>query len=230
MSDVAALVASAATMIAAMMTAANLGTKVTGWGFVVFTLGSIAWAVVGLTTGQPSLAITNCFLLLVNLFGVWRWLGRQARHETGSEVAVQRSRARPHVPSLYSGAFLIGADVLDNRGEKVGTVVDTMHDCDRRTLSYVVITQGGVGGAGETLRAIAPDHLTFATDGVRCDLHADQINEISPIKDKAWPAVAPLMHSKANTLPCQPRFPKHLSPLKPEKSRAPANRNKRTKR
>lgn len=64
MPDVAAWIASAATMIAAMMTAANLGTKITGWGFVVFTVGSVAWAAVGLTTEQPSLAITNGFLLL----------------------------------------------------------------------------------------------------------------------------------------------------------------------
>lgn len=191
MPDVAAWIASAATMIAAMMTAANLGTKITGWGFVVFTVGSVAWAAVGLTTEQPSLAITNGFLLLVNLFGVWRWLGRQARHETGSELAEQRSRARAHVPSLYSGASAIGANVFDGRGEKVGTVVDTMHDCESRTLSYVVISQGGVGGAGETLRAIAPDLLAFESDGIHCDLSAEQITAIAPIDEKAWPAVAP---------------------------------------
>lgn len=191
MPDVAAWIASAATMIAAMMTAANLGTKVTGWGFVVFTVGSVAWAAVGLTTGQPSLAITNVFLLLVNLFGVWRWLGRQARHETGSEIAAQRSRARAHVPSLYSGASAIGASVFDGSGEKVGTVVDTMHDCESRTLSYVVISQGGVGGAGESLRAIAPADLAFGSDGIHCDLSAEQITAIPPIDEKAWPAVAP---------------------------------------
>ena len=142
MSDVAAWIASAATMIAAMMTAANLGTKITGWGFVVFTVGSVAWAAVGLTTGQPSLAITNGFLLLVNLFGVWRWLGRQARHETGSEIAEQRSRARAHVPSLYSGASAIGANVFGSSGEKVGTVVDTMHDVAWTTFVNIGTASG----------------------------------------------------------------------------------------
>lgn len=191
MSEVASWIASAATMVAAIMTAANLGTRLTGWGFVVFTLGSVAWAMVGVTTGQTSLALTNGFLLLVNMFGVWRWLGRQAKHETGSELAVQRSHARAQVPSLFSGAALIGADVFDEAGEKVGTVIDSMHDCDRRTLSYVVISQGGVGGAGETLRAVAPDHLSFRRDGLHCDLSAEQIAAISPIDEKAWPAVAP---------------------------------------
>ena len=46
--DLAGWIAPAATMIAAMMTAANLGARVTGWGFGVFTLGSIAWSIVGL--------------------------------------------------------------------------------------------------------------------------------------------------------------------------------------
>lgn len=201
MPDVAAWIASAATMIAAMMTAANLGTKITGWGFVVFTIGSIAWAGVGLTTGQPSLAITNGFLLVVNLFGVWRWLGRQARHEAGSENAEHRSRARAHVPSLYSGASAIGANVFDSSGEKVGIVVDTMHDCESRALSYVVISQGGVGGAGETLRAIAPADLAFDSNGVLCDLSAEQIAAIAPIDRKAWPAVAPpALASNSNDL------------------------------
>ncbi|MEK7456583.1 MAG: hypothetical protein AABZ76_16905 [Pseudomonadota bacterium] len=48
MEDLAGWIAPAATMIAAMMTAANLGARVTGWGFGVFTLGSIAWSIVGL--------------------------------------------------------------------------------------------------------------------------------------------------------------------------------------
>ncbi len=191
MSDVAGWIASAATMIAAMMTAANLGTRVTGWGFVVFTFGSIAWASVGIMTGQTSLAFTNGFLLLVNLFGVWRWLGRQTRHEAGSEVAQQKSHQHPQVPSLYSGASLVGATVKDGNGETVGTIIDTMHACESRTLSYVVIAQGGVGGAGETLRAIAPDHLVFGQDGVRSLLNSTDVAAVAPIDKDAWPAVAP---------------------------------------
>ena len=39
--------ATIATMIAAMMTASNLGARVTGWGFVVFSISSVTgphWA------------------------------------------------------------------------------------------------------------------------------------------------------------------------------------------
>jgi hypothetical protein len=40
MNDIAAWIAPAATVIAAVMTAANLGARITDWGFVVFTVGS----------------------------------------------------------------------------------------------------------------------------------------------------------------------------------------------
>src|SRR6188768_57692 len=70
MNDIASWVAPAATMIAAIMTAANLGARVTGWGFVVFSVGSVAWTLVGLGSGQTNLVATNIFLTLVNLVGI----------------------------------------------------------------------------------------------------------------------------------------------------------------
>ena len=48
MEGLAGWVALAATCIAALMTASNLGARVTGWGFVIFTIGAAAWIVVGL--------------------------------------------------------------------------------------------------------------------------------------------------------------------------------------
>jgi len=66
--DTAGLIAPSATMIAAMMTAANLGARVTGWGFAVFTIGSICWSFVGFLSGQMNLLATNGFLTLVRYF------------------------------------------------------------------------------------------------------------------------------------------------------------------
>ncbi len=43
MESIATWLAPIATTIAALMTASNLGTRITGWGFVVFTVGSLAW-------------------------------------------------------------------------------------------------------------------------------------------------------------------------------------------
>lgn len=72
MGDIAGWVAPVATMIAAIMTAANLGARVTGWGFVVFVIGSVSWSIVGISSGQNNLLWTNGFLTLVNVIGVWR--------------------------------------------------------------------------------------------------------------------------------------------------------------
>lgn len=191
MEDYASWIASAATMIAAMMTASNLGTRVTGWGFVVFTIGSVAWAIVGMSSGQTGLMITNGFLFIVNLFGVWRWLGRQASYEQGSAVAAERSSARRHVPTLFSGGGLIGAGVEDCDGVKVGTVVDSMHACDNKALAYIVVAQGGIAGAGEELRALSPTHFSVAGDGVRCSLTVAQIEAMPTIDNSAWPEKAP---------------------------------------
>src|SRR6202007_1871385 len=91
MIETAGWLAPAATMIAAMMTAANLGARVTGWGFVVFTVGSIGWCAIALSTGQQNLLWTNGFLTLVNGVGIWRWLGRKARYEAGGKSAEVRS-------------------------------------------------------------------------------------------------------------------------------------------
>src|SRR5690349_1839093 len=109
--DAAGWLAPIATAVAAIMTASNLGARVTGWGFVVFTIGSIGWSVVGLTSGQANLVATNAFLTIVNALGIWRWLGRQARYEEGSQMAAAASKATPSTPDLVAGAIVTGAEV-----------------------------------------------------------------------------------------------------------------------
>ncbi|WP_426291591.1 hypothetical protein [Sphingomonas sp. TWP1-3-1] len=79
MADFAGWMALVATCVAAVMTASNLGVRVTGWGFVIFTVGAAAWVVVAIATDQTQLLYSNIFLGLVDVFGIWRWLGRRAR-------------------------------------------------------------------------------------------------------------------------------------------------------
>ncbi len=191
MSEWAGWIAPAATMIAAMMTAANLGSRVTGWGFAVFVVGSLCWSAVGLASGQTGLLVSNAFLTLVNIVGVWRWLGRQAAHEDGSAAAARRSEARPSVPSLFSASSLPGAPLLDGDGEKLGEVVDAMMRCGQRDIAYVVVARGGVGGIGQRLHALDPDRLGFAADGVRSQLSGAEIDALPELKADEWPAALP---------------------------------------
>ena len=67
-------IAAIGTMIAAGLIAADLGRKVTGWGFVLFCAVAVTWIVSGLTGGAMPIAAMNAILLAINLWGVWRYL------------------------------------------------------------------------------------------------------------------------------------------------------------
>lgn len=84
-------VAPIATTIAAVMVAANAGSRITGYGFIVFCVGSVAWMGVGWMNGQANLLVQNGILLAINALGIWRWLGLRARYEKGAAVASERS-------------------------------------------------------------------------------------------------------------------------------------------
>lgn len=67
-------IAAIGTMIAAAMIAADLGRKVTGWGFVLFCGVAITWIVSGLSSNAVPIAAMNAILLLINAWGVWQFL------------------------------------------------------------------------------------------------------------------------------------------------------------
>jgi hypothetical protein len=67
-------IAAIGTMLAAALIAADLGRKVTGWGFVLFCAVSATWIVAGMTSDAVPIAAMNGILLLINAWGVWRFL------------------------------------------------------------------------------------------------------------------------------------------------------------
>ena len=62
-------------ILAAGLIAGDFGRRVTGWGFVLFSVVSVVWIVSGLTAkdGMP-IAVQNAILLLINAYGVWQFL------------------------------------------------------------------------------------------------------------------------------------------------------------
>ena len=153
MEDIATWIAPIATTIAALMTASNLGSRVTGWGFVVFTVGSLAWLALGVMTGQSNLLWQNIILTALNLFGIWRWLGRQAKLEEGGARAQAHSETTPGEP-MFPVSLLTRAKLKAADGGELGACVDAMAGCERGGLRYLVVTSGGVGGVGETVRRL----------------------------------------------------------------------------
>ncbi|WP_265562577.1 PRC-barrel domain-containing protein [Sphingomicrobium arenosum] len=153
MEDIARLIAPVAITLAALITASNLGARITGIGFVIFTIGSVAWFIVGLTTGQGGLIWQNIILFFINLFGVWRWLGRRAAMQKGGEEAQRMSEERDG-QGLLPLSTIVGMDLHAPDRSKVGTVVDAMLGERDGRLSYAIASSGGVAGAGETLHRI----------------------------------------------------------------------------
>jgi len=191
LADMAGWVAPIATMIAAMMTAANLGARVTGWGFVIFTIGSICWAGVGASTGQTNLLATNGFLTLVNLVGIWRWLGRQRAYEDGGKSAESASR-RSSAPSLFTATGITGMAVVDPDGTAVGKAVEALITCETGDVSYVVVATGQIAGIGEELRAVARDAIIFHCDSLILRISRAAFDALAPLDDGDWPAaIAP---------------------------------------
>ncbi len=61
-------------VIAAIAVAGNFGRLVTGIGFIIFTLSSVAWILAGYLEDMPSLITQNIVLTAINLIGIYRWL------------------------------------------------------------------------------------------------------------------------------------------------------------
>jgi len=186
---VAGWLAPIATMTAATMTAVNLGARLTGWGFVVFTVGSVCWVGVGFATGQTNLIASNGFLTLVNLVGCWRWLGRQRSIEDGGKSAAAASR-RCAVPSLFTATSLAGMPVVADNRETVGKAVEGLIECGSGTISYVVVATAATAGIAEQLRAVASDAIAIQSDRIVLAMQPADFAAIAPLKPGDWPPCA----------------------------------------
>ena len=179
-------VATVATIAAACLTAYNLGARITGFVFIVFTAGSIAWLTLGALTGQPALLWTNIVLTGLNLFGVWRWLGRQARVEQGAERAAAESEILPS-ETLIAATLLARAPVVGRDGSALGTMVDAMVGCRTGRLAYLVVAEGGVAGVGEVLRRVDWSAAEIASDAVTTRLDGAEFSRLPALARDNWP-------------------------------------------
>lgn len=185
MADTVSWIATVATVIAASMTAANLGSRITGYGFCVFLVGSLAWIGAGLMTGQPALLWTNIVLTFLNIFGIWRWLGRQTKVEEGARRAAQVSTETPG-ENLFPVSLLSKA-AAGNGMERFGQCIDAMAGCGSGRLSYVVVSEGGVAGVGETLRRVPWDDVNVDGEEIRVTLDRGEFDRLEILERDRWP-------------------------------------------
>ena len=185
MADTISWVATVATIIGALMTASNLGSRVTGYGFAVFLVGALCWIGVGVLNHQPALLWTNVVLTLLDIFGIWRWLGRQARVEEGARAA---SEASEHTPgeALFPVSLLVRAPVhCGDTG--LGHCIDAMAGCRSGRLDYLVVSQGGVAGVGETLRRLPWSDAHVDGDSVVSHVGRQAFDRLEELQKDEWP-------------------------------------------
>lgn len=178
MADAAGWIALVATCVAAVMTASNLGARVTGWGFVLFSVGAAAWIVVGIATHQAQLLYSNVFLGLADLFGIWRWLGRRARISDTSRAEEARS-GRQEGKVLFSTAKLDGLPVKSTDGAVLATAVDALVACDGGRIDFLIIRAGGVGGVGEKLYRLPWTAARVSGDEIQTDLTEQALSRLT---------------------------------------------------
>ncbi|WP_019515955.1 hypothetical protein [Sphingomonas sp. Mn802worker] len=178
MEDIAGWVALVATCIAALMTASNLGARVTGWGFVVFTIGAVAWIVVGLETGQTQLLWSNIFLGVVDVFGIWRWLGRRAKFSDAANAEQARSGRAEH-EALFSISRIDGLPVRGADGQVIAHAVDALATCAGGTIDFFIVREGGVAGVGETLRRLPREIVRVRDTSLDTDLNVSGITQLA---------------------------------------------------
>jgi hypothetical protein len=186
MESLATWVAPIATTIAALMTASNLGSRITGYGFVVFTIGSLAWLTLGITTGQANLLWQNVILTALNLFGIWRWLGRQTRIEEGG-VAAQEQSAELASETLFPASLLTKATLVGPGGDELGSCVEAMLGCRSGRPAYLVVAEGGVASMGETLRRVDWRDTHVEDDRLVTALNSAQFAAAEELTRDQWP-------------------------------------------
>ena len=187
MADQISWFATAATICAATVTASNLGARITGYGFVIFLLGSLAWLAVGTMTGQPALLWTNAALTILNIWGIWRWLGRQAKLEEGS-VAAQEASVETPGETLFPASILGRSTVRDNDGAEVGRAVDAMVGGTTGKVHYLVVSAGGIGGVGERLHRVEWGCARFDWDSITLSIDGQQFASLPEVPKDHWPA------------------------------------------
>ena len=185
MADQISWCATVLTIVAASITAANLGSRVTGYGFVIFTAGAAAWTVVGALTHQPALMWTNILLAVLDLFGVWRWLGRQAEVEEGARTAASASHEVAS-ESLFPVSMLSSAAVRSGSHE-LGHCIDAMAGCSSGQVSYIVVSEGGVAGVGERLRRLPFEAATVEGEEVVTTISAEAFEQLQSLRRDQWP-------------------------------------------
>jgi sporulation protein YlmC with PRC-barrel domain len=125
------------------------------------------------------------------------------RSETRVEIDRDRDRdvkvrteadaniSRDKVERVHKASGLMGMEVRNNEGEKLGEIKDLVLDVKSGKVSYAVLAVGGFLGIGEKLIALPPSSLKPSEDHGHLKLNADKsrIQAAPGFAATAWPSL-----------------------------------------
>jgi hypothetical protein len=140
------------TIIAALMTASNLGSRITGYGFVVFTVGSLAW----LALGSPPASRRCCGPTSSSPRSTCSASGAGSGGRRRSRRAARRRRSKRRTPGENPVPRLAADQAPSWSGQGAPSSALRRRDGSAAAAGarYLVVAEGGVAGVGETLRRV----------------------------------------------------------------------------
>ncbi len=115
--------------------------------------------------------------------------GRQAKRG----VKVEQRGLKPGVdPERITATTVIGERLLGSDGKELGKVAEVTMDLTSGTISYLVLSTGGVLGFGDKFYAIPLESLTFSAEEKVFHLGIDKkkLKQIPEINKHNWPKKA----------------------------------------
>lgn len=95
-------------------------------------------------------------------------------------------------PQVLSASTLMGDDVYNPQGEKLGTIKELMLDIDLGRVAYAVLSFGGILGMGDKLFAIPFESLRLNAEKEHftLDVPKERLKEAPGFDKDNWPSTA----------------------------------------
>ncbi|MGE0408618.1 MAG: hypothetical protein AB7P23_05060 [Amphiplicatus sp.] len=98
MHDALQWIATATGVVAAVLVALHAGARITGVGFLIFLVSSLAWTGFGFAEAQYGLVVQNIVLTAINIFGAYRYLIAKKPLAFGRRRSFRANLAKNWIP------------------------------------------------------------------------------------------------------------------------------------
>lgn len=114
-----------------------------------------------------------------------------ARSATGAAERETPAQYQSDVTVANRASKLVGMDVENRSGEKLGKIEDLVVDMNTGRISYAVLSVGGFLGVGEKYIAVPPSAFEFSAHDKKLVLNADKakLERAHGFAKNNWPSV-----------------------------------------